>query len=159
MTRRADSADVATARRVGSLAVLRWCCRRRDHDGGGQPHLRPARYPDVVPAITPFIKDNSKLDEAALQRAAVANNREFLRLLRTQEDLSAKVFADLPTSIYDEVNLRDAWGTPIVFMGSYHPAVGTAPRNRYFFFSAGPDGHYLTKADNLYSYETPIPQE
>ena len=38
-------------------------------------------------------------------------------------------------------------------MPAFHPAVGTAPGNHYFFVSAGPDGHFLTRDDNLYSYE------
>jgi type II secretory pathway pseudopilin PulG len=62
-------------------------------------------------------------------------------------------FGDLPISSYDEVTLRDAWGSPIVFMPQQHPAIGMAPHNPSFFFSAGPDGKYLTRDDNLYSYE------
>jgi hypothetical protein len=64
-------------------------------------------------------------------------------------------FGDLPVSVYDEVTLRDAWGTPIVFMPSMHPAVGMAPspEDKPFFLSAGPDGRFSTPADNLYSYE------
>ena len=38
-------------------------------------------------------------------------------------------------------------------MPSKHPLVGTAPNDRFFFFSAGPDRLYLTQGDNLYSYE------
>ena len=63
--------------------------------------------------------------------------------------------ADMPASVYDEVYLRDAWGSPIVFMPSKHKWVGTAPGDHFFFFSAGPDREYLTQDDNLYSYEDP----
>jgi hypothetical protein len=34
-----------------------------------------------------------------------------------------------------------------------HPSVGMAPDNRFFLFSAGPDRRYLTRDDNLYSYD------
>ena len=66
---------------------------------------------------------------------------------------SAGVLGDVPVSMYDETTLRDAWGSPIVFMPAKHPWVGTAPQDRFFFFSAGPDRRYLTQDDNLYSYE------
>jgi type II secretory pathway pseudopilin PulG len=49
--------------------------------------------------------------------------------------------------------LEDAWGSPIVFMAHQHPAVGMAPGDHFFFFSAGQDRKYLTREDNLYSYE------
>jgi hypothetical protein len=42
---------------------------------------------------------------------------------------------------------------PIVFMPAMNPAIGMAPQNRRFFFSAGPDRNFLTQEDNLYSYE------
>ena len=62
--------------------------------------------------------------------------------------------SEFPVSVYDDSGLRDAWGSPIVFMPAKHPWVGTAPRDKvYFFFSAGPDRDYLTRDDNLYSYE------
>ena len=62
----------------------------------------------------------------------------------------------MPASVFNGVQLRDAWGSPIVFMPTKHPWVGTAPRTRSaFFFSAGPDRQYLTQDDNLYSYEDP----
>ncbi len=67
--------------------------------------------------------------------------------------MSSDTFSGLPDSIYDEAALRDAWGTPIVFMPAMHPAIGMAPRNGRFFFSAGPDRRFLTQEDNLYSYE------
>ena len=65
----------------------------------------------------------------------------------------------LPMSVYDGVTLRDAWGSPVGFMPAQHPWIGMAPKGRaqeaaFFFFSAGPDRLYLTRDDNLYSYET-----
>ena len=47
----------------------------------------------------------------------------------------------------------DAWGNPIAYLPSQNPEIGMAPQNRPFCFSAGPDGRYLTRGDNLYSYE------
>ena len=53
----------------------------------------------------------------------------------------------------------DAWGNPIGYLPSQDPQIGMAPRNRPFCFSAGPDGRYLTRSDNLYSYEQLQPSE
>lgn len=104
------------------------------------------------PAITGFAPLAGG-EERDLQSAARSNNIQFVRALKLQQDLSAGVFSALPISIYDEVNLRDAWGQPIVFMAGMHPLIGTAPLDKPFFFSAGPDRRYLTREDNLYSYE------
>jgi hypothetical protein len=52
------------------------------------------------------------------------------------------------------MELDDAWGGPVVFMAHQHPSIGMAPGDRPFFFSAGPDGRYLSREDNLYSYES-----
>ena len=49
--------------------------------------------------------------------------------------------------------VRDAWGNPVGFLPSQNPRIGMAPQNQPFFFSAGPDGRFLTRQDNLYSYE------
>jgi hypothetical protein len=57
-------------------------------------------------------------------------------------------------SMYDEVHIKDAWGRPIVLMSGMHPAVGMAAGNKPFFFSAGADQRYLTREDNLYSYDS-----
>jgi len=106
-----------------------------------------------LPDVTPFILDTEHHpDELVLQQRAVENNRQ---LLRTQVDLDGGELANLPEDIYNGVNLRDAWGDPIVFLPHYHPDIGTPPGGQYFFVSAGPDGRYLTRADNLYSYENP----
>lgn len=51
--------------------------------------------------------------------------------------------------------LRDAWGRPIALMPRQLPALGIAPDDGPFFVSAGPDGSFLTLADNLYSYDLP----
>jgi type II secretory pathway pseudopilin PulG len=122
-------------------------------------------------------------DEMTLARRARRNNEESVRALKeyfisshladhtsdntkspgAKIDLSgpdssgpdsAGEFGELPVSIYDEVTLRDAWGDPIVFMAHDNAAIGMASRDHpSFFFSAGPDHKYLTRDDNLYSYE------
>jgi prepilin-type N-terminal cleavage/methylation domain-containing protein len=115
------------------------------HSGGYLPDVHPLLAAQAVVASDDV--------EEQLQRAAKSNNADFTRALRGREDLTGKTFADLPVSIYDERSVRDAWGNPIVFMPRMHPQIGMAPDNRPFFFSPGPDGRYLTRADNLYSYE------
>ena len=107
--------------------------------------------------IEPFIEGKAAaggtpVDELALQRTALTNNRQMVQFFRSHREL-AKAFRDLPLSIYDEATVRDAWGTPIVFMPTMHRQIGMAPGNGWFFFSAGPDRQYLTRDDNQYSYE------
>jgi hypothetical protein len=87
-----------------------------------------------------------------------------------EQDRSKGGFGDLPISLYNGRILADAWGNPIVFMPDQHPAIGMAPMRStglsgpttrpsaggeatFFLFSAGPDGRYLTREDNVYSYE------
>jgi type II secretory pathway pseudopilin PulG len=136
------------------------------------------RYADhnagQLPAVTPLIPEGRPApDEIALHHTARINNEEFVRALKEffapprpvkatsdaensptiSTDLSTE-FGELPISIYDEVTLRDAWGDPIVFMSHDNAAIGMASRDHpSFFFSAGPDHKYLTRDDNLYSYE------
>ena len=107
-----------------------------------------------LPQVAPFI-DAKTADpqEPVLQRAALANNRQTLAVLRKEVGATRDDLSGVGTSIYDEAELRDAWGTPIVFMPAMHPLIGMAPQNRRFFFSAGPDRRFLTQEDNLYSYE------
>src|SRR4051812_11099961 len=144
------------------------------------------RLPTTVPAV-PIAIDEAALAEAArrnnLQYVA-ALKRDYLKrhaklpLQAPHEtaDVSAHaspgggsgasgspdVFdpfeqSQIPVSIYDHRTLRDAWGSPIVFMPNQHQLIGLAPsragQDQYFFFSAGPDRKYLTRDDNLYSYE------
>jgi hypothetical protein len=108
-----------------------------------------------VPAVESLIdpRDPKAPDEVALQRTALINNRQFVQFFRAHKGLPGKAFRDLPLSIYDEATVRDAWGTPIVFMPAMHRQIGMAPGNEWFFFSAGPDRQYLTRDDNQYSYE------
>lgn len=92
-------------------------------------------------------------DELAMFRLAERNNRAFLKA--ASGSTPPEFFSQLPVSVYDPQtpSLRDAWGTPIVFIPRTHPILGMAPRDAPFFLSAGPDRKFLTLADNLYSYE------
>jgi len=109
----------------------------------------------LPPNVPPFIEDNHELlSEISLQSAAEGNNEAFVRALKS-EGLFAGRFDDLSIAYYDEARVRDAWGTPIVFMAKMHPAIGMNPRG-WFFFSAGPDRQYLTRDDNLNSYDEPL---
>ena len=113
----------------------------------------------ALPNVAPFIPDNpAAMSESMLQHNAYQNNRQLVAVLRAQAGLSDQSFGGLPDAIYNDAVLRDAWGSPIVYMPGMNPAIGMAPKDRRFFFSAGPDGKYLTQEDNLYSYEeTPVP--
>jgi hypothetical protein len=107
-----------------------------------------------LPTIASFIPaGEGQLKEAALQRNAYINNRQLVAALRAEAGLGDETFGGLPDTVFNDAILRDAWGTPIVYMPALHPAIGTAPQNRRFFVSAGPDGQFLTQEDNLYSYE------
>lgn len=103
--------------------------------------------------------------EESLLAAAELNNRDFVLALRSEagpagaaRGPSPELFGPLAGPMYDEVTLRDAWGTPIVFMPAMHPAIGMALGNRPFFMSAGPDRRFRTLEDNLYSYEQATPE-
>jgi type II secretory pathway pseudopilin PulG len=106
-----------------------------------------------LPAVVPLITGSTPPEETAIQRAVRDNNRSFVRALRQFQDLSGGVFSKLPVSLYDEVNIRDGWGNLIAFMPSGRRDIGTASQDRFFFFSPGPDRRYLTRQDNIYSYE------
>lgn len=110
--------------------------------------LQNHRLPEVFPFVEVRAPEELKLKDRALR-----NNAEVVRALKTQHDLTT-AFADMSIAIYDEVAIRDAWGSPVVFMPHQHPAIGMATEDAFFFVSAGPDRQYLTRQDNLYSYET-----
>ena len=113
------------------------------------------RLPDIALLIP---ADTSQMTEAILKRNAYQNNRQLVAALKAQAASDPQTFVGLPESIFNDAILRDAWSTPIVYMPSMDPSIGTAPQNRRFFFSAGPDGQFLTQEDNLYSYEEmPVP--
>jgi prepilin-type N-terminal cleavage/methylation domain-containing protein len=98
----------------------------------------------AVPLVAPAA-------EGAWLPAARENNRAVVRILRQRAP--AAVFSDLPLSVWDGTSLRDAWGTPIIFVAPGAPVPGAASRKRGFFVSAGPDRLFDTLLDNLNSYE------
>ena len=116
-----------------------------------------ARHDGLIPRLAPLLPPGtgprSQLDEATLRHNAEENNRSVVSLLRAEGLLPSESIGGLPQSIYNDSMLRDAWGSPIVFMPSMHPGIGMAPQDKPFFFSAGPDQSYLTQENNLYSYE------
>ncbi len=129
--------------------------------------------PAVIPSLLPAEYDAGRLtdiDLAAfgeavlnLDERALANNRASLRLLafgfrRAGEDADAAsasslLVGTLGDALFDGGTLRDPWGSPFAYMAGGSPLIGTAAGNRPYFFSAGPDGLYLTRGDNLYGYE------
>ncbi|MGA2582748.1 MAG: type II secretion system protein [Tepidisphaeraceae bacterium] len=111
-----------------------------------------------LPDVPLLLSDNINVPaENELKLAALRNNQAFVRALNNAGLLAGR-FDDLSIAYFDETQVRDAWGTPIVFMPHMHPAVGMNPRG-WFFFSAGPDRQFLTREDNLYSYEQPAEQQ
>src|SRR5687768_8128343 len=96
------------------------------------------RHEGSLPAVAPLIAEGATPEEPALKRAAQVNN----------EDL-ARVFGGVRNN--PPATFFDAWGHPVVFMPRQHPAIGMAAGDRFFFFSPGPDGLFLTREDNLYS--------
>jgi prepilin-type N-terminal cleavage/methylation domain-containing protein len=111
-----------------------------------------------LPPVPLFIPEDRPLRwEIELQRSAVRNNEGFVRVLRA-EGLLAGRFNDLSLAYYSEVRVLDGWGSPIVFMPHMHPDIGMNSKG-WFFFSAGPDRQYLTRDDNLYSYDQPSAQQ
>ena len=101
--------------------------------------------------VPPLLRAGEGGEEDELQQAALRNNQELVRVLHEKGD--AALFRTLPVTLYDASTLRDAWGTPVVYMKSGAQNVGISPLGRYFFLSAGPDRRFGTVLDNLYSYE------
>jgi hypothetical protein len=122
---------------------------RLDRAMGDHKELQPAlaNVPQLLALPT------STYGDADLQRQALANNHAFVRIAR--EVAGGHLFKGLSFSMFDDTTLRDAWGTPVVYMSPGAKNIGIAPQNRYFFLSAGPDRHFTTLVDNLYSYERP----
>jgi hypothetical protein len=111
-----------------------------------------------IPTVPEFIDPKqTSLAESQLRQSAERNDESFTRALKSVGLLNG-VFDDLSIAYYDEVRVRDAWGSPMVFMSHMHPAIGMTPKG-WFFFSAGPDRQYLTRDDNLNSYDQPVVQQ
>ena len=105
------------------------------------------------PRVTPFVGAGPLPDEQTLQQLALRNNRDFVFALRSDGLLAEESFGGLPQTVYNDATLRDAWGSPIVFMPAMRIGIGMAPHDNPFFFSAGPDRAFRTTENNLYSYE------
>ena len=108
---------------------------------------------DVYPKVTPFAGPGPLPAEETLRQQAMRNNRDFVLALRIDGLLAEDSFGGLPQTIYNDATLRDAWGSPIVFMTTMREGIGMAPQDKPFFFSAGDDRRYRTLQNNLYSYE------
>jgi len=134
---RRESADEVTKRLL------------RDLDLAMQTYVK--ENGDMVPEVTPLIPGPQPPDEIALLNNARQNNHQFVLILRAARLIPESVI-EQPQSYYDGQEIRDAWGTPIVFMPHYNKFIGQAPRP-YFFVSAGPDQKFLTIDDNINSYE------
>lgn len=130
------------------------------------------------PPVLDPVAASQGTDEQHLASLVMQNNAAVMRALRTYiatarrrppaaspggpavpgsdaDDPLRRLFDELPVSLYDDRVLRDAWGTPILYMPHQHPQLGMDLNDRPFFVSAGPDRQFLTRQDNLYSYETP----
>jgi len=144
---------VSLARYVRNLSAVEVTkALLHDLDHSMQEYM--ARHDGHTPSVTPMAPPTGRLpDEAVLQRNAVANNRDFVRALRAEGLLAEETFGGLPQSIYNQATIRDAWGSPIVFMPAMREGIGMSPQNHPFFFSAGADQQYQTQENNLYSYE------
>jgi type II secretory pathway pseudopilin PulG len=113
-----------------------------------------------LPPITKFgpppgSPAGSNDNESALQILARQNNADFVRYLKLSAVAKPGHLGDDPLaeSFARTGMLVDPWGSPIVFMPGEDPSIGMAPGDAFFFFSAGPDGKYLSREDNVYSYE------
>jgi len=101
--------------------------------------------------VPPLLMDEKKLSDADLRKRAEENSAQFVRTFTQKTNLA--VFRKLPTALYDQTMLRDAWGTPVVY---FHPGARNFvidKRGRAYFMSAGPDRKFSATEDNLYSYE------
>jgi type II secretory pathway pseudopilin PulG len=135
----------------------------------GQYLLKNDRqYPAAEPLLAAEMTD--AIEDRGFEERARRNNEQLVAAIksdyRNREPMAVQPdpFENkCPISVYDRKTVRDAWGRPIVFMPRQHELIGLAPsqhgQDRYFFFSAGPDRKYLTRQDNLYSYESLAPSQ
>jgi type II secretory pathway pseudopilin PulG len=114
---------------------------------------------NALPPVQPLLQSGPPPAEPALQLLAGQNNQQFVQYLNLIPLAHAHAAEDAPLaesfgqSAASTGLLQDPWGSPIVFMPQQNPAIGMAPGDASFFFSAGPDRMYLTREDNVYSYE------
>ena len=123
------------------------------------------RLPDVPPLVPRAAATASRAavtlrpgDEPLLRERAATTIAATVRALGlgagpSRDNLSP--LAGLSAMEFDGTTLLDPWGRPIAYLKSGRAEIGIAAGDAPFFFSAGPDGLYLTREDNLYSYEVP----
>jgi hypothetical protein len=107
------------------------------------------------------------LDDLAVNTQLADHNRTLVQALRAtdpapragQPDSPDSFWSRLPRSMYDGELLRDAWGTPIVLARGDDQRLGLAPARRDYCLSAGPDRNFLTREDNLFSFEQGQPPD
>jgi hypothetical protein len=108
-----------------------------------------------LPEVVSIVPAGATADGGSVNELAGQNNREFLHALQSAFPLGHQ-FSEMQMAAYNQGTLDDAWGDPIVFMPHSDSSIGLSPDNRFFFFSAGPDRQYLTRDDNLYSYDAAV---
>jgi len=139
------------------------------HDLDGMMAQYQTNNRQALPPVGMILRpeDTTAADDAGLWERARRNNAQVIKALkedyhqhRHDPGVPPDPFEKYPINVYDRErhSLRDAWGQPIVFMPKQHALIGLAPsedrQDKSFFFSAGQDRKYLTREDNLYSYET-----
>jgi type II secretory pathway pseudopilin PulG len=155
------------------LLRLEDLAREYEQRTGRAPQVPPILAADDLSFNEASVQATARLNNAKFVEVMKG---EFARSGLLEQDRSKGGFGDLPISLYNGRILADAWGNPIVFMPDQHPAIGMAPMRStglsgspttrdsrsggsgggeatFFLFSAGPDGRYLTREDNVYSYE------
>lgn len=107
------------------------------------------------------------LDDLSANSQLADHNRTLVQALRDtdpsprgdSDDSALAFWSRLPRSMYDGELLRDAWGTPIVLARGDDQRLGLPPARRDYCLSAGPDRNFLTREDNLFSFEQGQPPE
>ncbi|HWB52640.1 MAG TPA: prepilin-type N-terminal cleavage/methylation domain-containing protein [Tepidisphaeraceae bacterium] len=107
-----------------------------------------------LPAVSSIVPGRAGASEESVNDLARINNQEFVVALRSRVAMMHE-FRQFQPAVYGQTFVNDAWGDPIVFMPQSNSSIGLSPGNRFFFFSAGPDRRYLSRDDNLYSYDQP----
>ena len=106
---------------------------------------RPRLGLTLGPDDEPLLRERAAITIAGVVKALGVGVRP--------EDAAAGPLGGLSALEFDGTTLLDPWGRPIAFLRSGRAEIGIAAGDAPFFFSAGPDGLYLTREDNLYSYE------
>ncbi|MGF1632602.1 MAG: type II secretion system protein [Phycisphaerae bacterium] len=127
-------------------------------DAYAAEHGPPVPRPPLLPP-DPDTDDAPPSSQLLLARAT-ANNRAMITALRPNLAAVGRglpggggpLLGELPDRFYDGRRLLDAWGTPVI-LTEPDARLGLGAAGGPFFVSAGADADYLTRGDNLYSYE------